>query len=578
MLSPATYQRRIAPIVLAALSVLLGTAKLATAWERAHGDGANLNFENVATAPAGSNSTQVTGLGTFALGAGPVVAADGTVYLGNQEGEVIALRADGTPYWRRKIAGHQTIVASPAIGANGIVYVVGISRVTDHRVDPPVETLESSLHRFTASGGYIGDTPFPRHDFGGGAGAPPNIWRFQGKEMVLVPATYRRKVVSTIDVRLIGFSPDGPVVADQIVTSITPDLFGGNGNPDWQNIGCALTFYALCIGQNFDRSGEPPTYPAGVGVFTFAGGGTPIVLASDHLHDVAGYAFSDGAFVELFREHSKDLFMLTAPAIPPDGHAIIGAEDVTIDDYGAPRHSGEGGAVFTGPNLNKVAPIKKIGAISATPTRLADGRVVLLSRYGKLTVLQDNKVAMSGELIGQSLVSPAASQTHVFVSMSGALLTLDAGTLTEVSRVNWSGGGESQPAIGPQGHVYAIASNILHVFPPPRRLPQGAAGVAEPGTPIVTVDPTATQGDTKAFKPPMTMNGNRLFACEELDGDNCGKGDYQTIATAFCKKEGFIGAGQIEVDSKRVKAETLDGRFCSKKKCKVFEHILCANN
>ena len=93
--------------------------------------------------------------------------------------------------------------------------------------------------------------------------------------------------------------------------------------------------------------------------------------------------------------------------------------------------------------------------------------------------------------------------------------------------------------------------------------------------------PTAvsTSGaDTKPYKPPLTMSGNRLFACEELDGDDCGKGDYQTIADAFCKKEGFIGSGHIEVDSKKGKAETLDGRYCSKKKCKVFEQIICANN
>jgi hypothetical protein len=43
-------------------------------------------------------------------------------------------------------------------------------------------------------------------------------------------------------------------------------------------------------------------------------------------------------------------------------------------------------------------------------------------------------------------------------------------------------------------------------------------------------------------------------------------------------QEGFIGSGQIKVDSKKVKAETLDGRYCSRNKCKVFEQIICANN
>ena len=59
----------------------------------------------------------------------------------------------------------------------------------------------------------------------------------------------------------------------------------------------------------------------------------------------------------------------------------------------------------------------------------------------------------------------------------------------------------------------------------------------------------------------MTMNGNRLFACEHLDGGDCGKGDYKSIAKAFCgENEGFAEADNIDVDSKKVKAETLDGR------------------
>jgi hypothetical protein len=146
--------------------------------------------------------------------------------------------------------------------------------------------------------------------------------------------------------------------------------------------------------------------------------------------------------------------------------------------------------------------------------------------------------------------------------------------MKELSRMLWSEGGRSQPAIGPTGYVYAVAGSTLYVFPPSlKQLP--------PNRVLPESAPTAvsTSGaDTKPYKPPLTMSGNRLFACEELDGDDCAKGDYQTIATAFCKKEGFIGAGQIKVDSKKVKAETLDGRYCSKNKCKVFEQIICANN
>jgi hypothetical protein len=34
----------------------------------------------------------------------------------------------------------------------------------------------------------------------------------------------------------------------------------------------------------------------------------------------------------------------------------------------------------------------------------------------------------------------------------------------------------------------------------------------------------------------MTANGTRLYACEELTGDDCGKADAKSIAQAFCQK------------------------------------------
>ena len=38
-----------------------------------------------------------------------------------------------------------------------------------------------------------------------------------------------------------------------------------------------------------------------------------------------------------------------------------------------------------------------------------------------------------------------------------------------VASVPWVGGGLHSPAIGPQGHVYAVAANTLYVLPPPWR-------------------------------------------------------------------------------------------------------------
>jgi len=65
------------------------------------------------------------------------------------------------------------------------------------------------------------------------------------------------------------------------------------------------------------------------------------------------------------------------------------------------------------------------------------------------------------------------------------------------------------------------------------------------------------------------------IACEELDQDDCGKGDHKEISLAWCQKEGYPKVKDYDVDSKKVKAETLDGRYCSKNKCKVFDTIAC---
>ena len=116
-----------------------------------------------------------------------MIAPDGTVYLGTAQGKLIALHPDGKPFWSRDITPGQSIVASPAVASDGSIYVIGVERIRDNRVKPPKETFTSTLHRFTSTGGWLAQIPFPDH---GGAGpaalAPPNIWRSGGVEAIMV--------------------------------------------------------------------------------------------------------------------------------------------------------------------------------------------------------------------------------------------------------------------------------------------------------------------------------------------------------------------------------------------------------
>lgn len=68
-------------------------------------------------------------------------------------------------------------------------------------------------------------------------------------------------------------------------------------------------------------------------------------------------------------------------------------------------------------------------------------------------------------------IGPAASLSYVYVATEDGLHTLDATATTVVQTFPWLGGGGWAPVIGPRGHVYAMASNVLFIFRPPRQLP-----------------------------------------------------------------------------------------------------------
>lgn len=535
-------------VVVAATSVILLCGS-AAAWERPHGDGANTGFADVKTLPATSSAAAIPNIGNFAVGAGPVVARDGTVYLGNQQGTVMAFHADGTPYWSRSISPGESIVASPVIDSQGNVFVIGIK--TKHEPHTPDQT-ETSLHKFTASGGYIFKLPFPDHGEGTTTAAP-NIWRYEGAEAVVVPITYSLPV--GYETRLMLFSTSGGLLSDTRVSVSIPTVTGGI---DDQVISCAIPPFITCL---LIRGFTAPTYPSPIvepaptaAVFDVPGG-YPYIIVADGFMNVVGYAFLSGTMYEDFRVTDSDKnfrSFISTPTVVPGGFTLVTSST---------------GFRHVGPNKTIVPAV--VGIYSyAPPTLLPGGQVAVVMR-DTLAMVRDQTVEARLPLGSPSVVSAAASRNHVFVSTADAFITFSAKTLEEVARINWTGGGLSQPVIGPDGHVYVIAANNLLVFPAPRQVP--ADLLDQP-----LVDATALPAQ-QSFNQPMTTNGNRLFACLELDGDNCGKGDYSQIALAFCQKQGFAQVEGYDVDKRKVKAETLDGQFCSKSKCKVFDRIGCKN-
>jgi hypothetical protein len=413
----------------------------------------NTGFLDVDTAPAGAGSLSVPDLGTFAPLAGPTVGPDGTVFLATLEGKVIALHADGSAYWNRELPGAR-ITSAPVVGSDGSVYVVGdYGIVRDHRHGETMPLAQTKLYRFTpgggASPGAIAD--FPPQDSAPVAIGAPNDWRFGNDEAIFVTALYPTLIGP--DLHLLAFSTNGGVMADW-------GLHLGGGE---------ITASSGWDGFTHGVPGMYPPFP-GVAIAASPQGGTPAVMLVDrHFGRTIGFMFCVGAscspapgFTELFRTDHQPRALQTAPVIMPDMHTIVGTDD---------------GVVFSGPNMIELPPVTGLGDIPAPPTIAANARVLLVNGAGDVLGLQDGAVVSRTSLGGRTIARAVASHSHVFVSYIEALYTLDAEATASVSRFSWFGGGFWPPAIGPEGHVYAMASNVLFVFPPPRKRPQGPQDV-----------------------------------------------------------------------------------------------------
>lgn len=554
---------------LAAAIALYATGAAAYSWERPHSVGSNSGFFDTTSIPATAPIKTIEQLDGLAAGAGPVIAADGTVIIGTAQGKVMAFHPDGTLWWSRSIP-RQMIVASPVLDSEGSIYVVGVEDYTDHRVSPAVRVQKSTLHKFTLGGGWLYQTPFP--GYSAVTTAAPNIWKYNGTEVIMVPITSTIPNTGAYETHLIAFSTTGQVMGDVAVGYESPELTGGI-DISWDDILGLLPPYGFTSqpvpGRKF--LWPQPT----VALFTYAGGGTPFIIVADALQDLVGYTFSNFTFQEVFRVHDEGAFRFfgSTPLVTPDGHTVVGTP---------------AGIRFAGPNMNALPVVKNVSTKTA-PTQLASGKVAVVDGY-QMVILQgatvDKTIYLGSDA---SMASAAATRMHIFVSTNDALITYDANTFQEVARYNWAGGGLWHPVIGPQGNVYVVVGSRMYVFPGPGQATTASTNNAGGGTTPVNTTSTGsdttqstgqstgqtTQSSRQAYKPPLTADGSRLLACNSADGDDCGKSDAKRIAQAFCEKQGFKSVSDIDTDTKKVQAATLDGQACTKKKCKVFSKIVC---
>src|SRR6185312_10045401 len=89
----------------------------------------------------------------------------------------------------------------------------------------------------------------------------------------------------------------------------------------------------------------------------------------------------------------------------------------------------------------------------------------------------------------------------------------------------------------------------------------------------VTEAPPAGGGQAASqdYKPPLARSGLRLYACQTVGGGVC----KQPVADLFCRQQGFGRADRFDTGKADGPAETIGGQQCTKKKCNVFDQIVC---
>jgi outer membrane protein assembly factor BamB len=483
--------RRVAAGLLATMLGLGGVPALASGWAFPRGDATNSGFADVITRPAIRPLATVPGIGSYTAGSGPVIGPDGSVYLGSAEGVLRAFSPDGVLLWQRAIARGYAIGASPVIDADGSIYVVGTRTIRDHRGGERSTRSDSLLHRFNTTGALLWVAPFPgRHALlpafaSRGSGlAPATLWRENGQTVVMVPATYRAP--GGYQVVLLAFSREGRLLHERQVSHVAHTVIGGSSLSDGEVVACVLTFgYGCLVLALAGFSIDPPAPPAdaadrlppgvaaampGAAVFRFAGGGTPFVVVSTG-PAVVGYTYSLATgFTEIFRETDRRQHSTTAPLLLPDGHSVVGTGDLerSRNDF-----LSSGRIAFGGPNGSAIADLAMGEPIIAPLARTADSRLVVVRSF-RTQILEGGQPVATIVYPGETIAPAAVSRSHIFLSTTGSMRSYDARSLALVGELPWFGGGQSSPAIAASGRVYALASNILFIWPGPD------AGTQEP--------------------------------------------------------------------------------------------------
>ncbi len=440
---------------------------ISTRSKQYHSDGPNQGFVTIQTEQALNPRWQME-IGPVAY-ASPVIGADGTIYIGNLKGELVAVNPDGSLKWKRILSANTAesksvvITGSPAIGSDGNIYAISTldRTVRDHRNGSTQVRKErrSSLYSLDPSGNLRFRYDFPQNTFPQGIGAytssSPKLWGGPENLLIFVPAIYR---TAGMAVELLVINQNGNLIYKADVSSYPPIPLVGEGpglgeilDAIWDFISSPVDFDTSGVGTSLEEQfGWPEPTLAIVDYPQF--GTQPFIIVDDNYKNLSAFKWQFPILVPIWTNKSSSGRLHSSPAVFANGVLAVGGKNGTLEFYEAK----------TGKEIWK--PWYKAGKpIIAPPSSF--GRQVYFVAGKKLIVLDSNSsLWKERSLQGSCLSAPVLSANFAYVAANDGLYTFSF-DLQDMRKNTDVIGGVSSPVIGDDGSIYVMdLKNTLWAF------------------------------------------------------------------------------------------------------------------
>lgn len=423
-------------------------------WRQFQANASNQGFIPISTGPIAALKWK-TEVGPVSFGS-PVIGNDGTIYIGNLFGELVAVAPNGTIRWKRALDQRgSSIPGSPAVDANGNIYVVTTfqAKVRDHRSGETVysRVAESKLHSVRPDGSLRWTFQFPKSGIpnvtGGYTLSSPKI-SGQQNPLIFIPCIFSR-ITSRIEILVIDQAgnlvhrkqvadyPPPPLTSDGDIFDIFDSIWDFLNGVEFEPRGLPS------LNEQFGRP-EPTLAVADFGSM----GREPIVTIDDNYKKIASFRWNNQQLTPLWEKVSTQVRSNATPAVLLSSQVASGRNDGTLALFDLTTGQELWKPWYKAPNPVQSAPASFVS------------QIYLLSMVS-LNALDSNAKLINRDTLGiMALGSPAISADRIFVNAGDGFysFSLDLKNVTKNSQFL---GGVSSPAVADDGTVYAMDRNKM---------------------------------------------------------------------------------------------------------------------